>query len=84
MKKLFLSFATLALVASVYSCKETTEERLEDTAETEVMHNDAEEALERADESIDEAIEASVEALNEAGDAVDNAADEVKEANEIN
>lgn len=80
MKKLFLSFAALALVASVYSCKETTEEKLEDTAEIEVIDNDAEQALERADEAIDEAIDASVEALDDASDAVENAADEVKEA----
>ena len=47
MKKLFLSLAALALVASVYSCRDTkTEENAEETAET--MMDNAEESIEEA------------------------------------
>lgn len=69
MKKLFLSFAALALIVSVSSCRETTVKVDDTTAE---MSNDAEEALEDAGDAIEEAAE-------DTGDAIENAADDVKE-----
>ena len=69
MKKLFLSLAALALVASVYSCRDTkTEENAEETAET---------MMDNAEEEAGDAVE---EAAEETGDAIENAADETEEA----
>ncbi len=77
MKKLFLSFAALALVASVYSCRETTKDNAEETAES--IQTDTENALDQADEAIDQAAEDTQDALEDAGEAVKEAADDVKE-----
>lgn len=69
MKKLFLSFAALALVVSVSSCRETTV-KVDDTAET--MPTDVEQALDNTGDAIEEAAE-------DTGDAIEDAANEVKE-----
>lgn len=71
MKKVFLSLAALALVASVYSCRETTEVKVDDTAET--TTNDVEEAMDNTGDAIEEAAE-------DTGDAIENAAEETEEA----
>lgn len=77
MKKVFLSLAAIALVASTYSCRETTEIKVEESAEA--IHTDAENNLEKAGDAINEAAEDTKEALNDAGDAVNEAAQDVKE-----
>ena len=69
MKKVFVSFAALALVVSIYSCRETTEEKAEDAIEAAAQ--DTEDNLEAAGDAIEEAAET--------GDAIENAANEVKE-----
>ena len=76
MKKVFLSLAAIALIASTYSCKETVEVRVDDTAE--IIHTDTENAFDRAGDAIEDAADATGEALEDAGDAIEDAADDVK------
>ncbi|MBT0607602.1 hypothetical protein KIV10_05355 [Aequorivita echinoideorum] len=70
MKKLFLSFAALSLVASIYSCRETTEVKVDETSEN--VADDMEDAMDDAADAVENAAE-------ETGDAIENAADEVQE-----
>ncbi len=77
MKKLFLSFAALALIVSVSSCRDTTEQNAEETAES--LQIDAENNLDKAGDAIDEAAEDTKDGLDNAGEAIEEAADDVKE-----
>ena len=52
MKRIFLSLAMIALVGSVYSCRETTQEKTEEAVEA--MGEDIEDAAEEACEAIQE------------------------------
>ncbi len=70
MKKVFLSLAALALVFSVYSCRETTV-KVDDTPDT--SSNDVEQAMDNTADAIEEA-------ADDTGDAIENAADDTKEA----
>ena len=62
MKKLFLLFAVATLSLSIYSCRETTEEKTEDAMESagEDIENTAEEAGDEMEEAGNE-IEAEAE-----------------------
>ena len=62
MKKVFLSFAALALVASVYSCRETNEEKAEDNMEQ--MADDMEDAAEDTGDAMENAAEETGEAMD--------------------
>ena len=53
MKKVLLSFAALSLVFSIYSCRETTEEKTEDAVES--MGEDMERAAEDAGDAMENA-----------------------------
>ena len=66
MKKLFLLFAVATMSLSIYSCRETTEEKTEDAVEA--MGEDVENA---ADEAGNE--------MEEAGQDVENAAENAEE-----
>jgi DNA-directed RNA polymerase subunit L len=68
MKKLVLTFASLCLVVSIYSCRETKEEKIEVQVE----------------ESMDDAADAVEEAVEDTGDAMENAAQEVEDEVEGN
>ncbi len=70
MKKIFLSIAALALIASTYSCRETTV-KVDDTAET--TTHEVENVVEDAADAVEEAAE-------DTGDAIDNAADNTADA----
>ncbi len=74
MKKVFLSLAALALVGSVYSCRETTV-KVDDTAET--IKVDANDAIDDAGDAIDNAVDATGDAMEDAGDAIEDAADDL-------
>lgn len=62
MKKLFLTFASLCLVVSVYSCRETDKK--------------AEDAADSVEEVMEDAGDAVEEAMDDAGDAIEEAVDE--------
>ena len=66
MKKLFVLFAVATMSLSIYSCRETTEEKTEDAVEA--MGEDVENA---ADEAGNE--------MEEAGQDVENAAENAEE-----
>ncbi|QNJ97882.1 hypothetical protein [Constantimarinum furrinae] len=68
MKKLVLSFASLCLVLSIYSCRETKEEKVE--VEVEEMADDTGDAIE--------------DAVDDAGDAIEDAANDVEDEIEGN
>lgn len=53
MKKLFLLFAVATMSLSIYSCRETTEEKTEDAVEA--MGEDVENAAEEAGNEMEEA-----------------------------
>lgn len=76
MKRIYLTLAAIVLVATTYSCRETTEVKVDDTAE--VIHNDADRALDNAGDAIDNAADATADAVEDAGDAIENAADKVE------
>ena len=63
MKKIFLSFAALCMVASVYSCRET-EKKAEDAA-TEI-----EETVEETKEKVEDAADTVKEAAEEVADSL--------------
>jgi phosphate uptake regulator len=73
MKKLILTFASLCLVLSIYSCRETKEEKVE--VEVEEMADDAGDAMEEAGDAIEDAVD-------DTGDAMENAANDVEDAME--
>ena len=77
MRKLILSLMALALVVSVYSCRETNKENVRETSE---VHKDAESALDQAGDAIDDAVDATGDALEDAGDAIEEAAKDTEEA----
>ncbi|MBA82565.1 MULTISPECIES: hypothetical protein [unclassified Leeuwenhoekiella] len=56
MKRIFLSLAMLAIVATTYSCRETTQEKTEDAVEAigEDVENAAEETGEAVKKGADE------------------------------
>ncbi len=66
MKKLSLLLLATVFTLSIYSCRETTEEKTEDAVEE--IGNDMEEATEESVDAVEEATEESVEAVEEAGD----------------
>lgn len=68
MKKLFLSLAVMATL-TVVSCKENTEDKVEDA--TEAAAADMENAVEDAGETIDST-------ANKAGEDIENAVEDVK------
>ena len=68
MKKLFLTFASVCLIASVYSCRETEKK--------------ADEAVDGMEEVMDDATDAAEEAAEKAGDVMDDATDAVEDAAE--
>ncbi|MGV9004984.1 hypothetical protein [Flavobacterium sp.] len=70
MKKLFLSFAVVAALM-VVSCKEKTEDKVEDA--TEAVGDDMHEHMDNAGHAIDST-------ATEVGKRVDEAADDVKDA----
>lgn len=76
MKKKILSLAAIALIASTYSCRETTEVRVDDTA----IQTDTENSLDKAGDAIDDAADATGDALEDAGDAIEDAADDAGDA----
>lgn len=55
MKKLFLLFAVATMSLSIYSCRETTEEKTEDAVEE--MGNDIEESAENVGNEMEEEVE---------------------------
>jgi len=61
MKKLSLLLLATVFTLSIYSCRETTEEKTEDAVEE--IGNDMEEATEESVEAVEEATEESVEAV---------------------
>jgi len=70
MKKVLLTFASIALVASIYSCRETTEEKTEDAMEsaaedTENNMEEAGEAVENAGEEMNQEVQAEVNETDE-------------------
>ncbi|RMA57597.1 hypothetical protein [Ulvibacter antarcticus] len=75
MKKLILSLASLCLVLSIYSCRETTEEKAADALENAV--EDTQSNLEKAGDAIEEAVE-------DTGDAIEEGVQEVKDEVEGN
>jgi cell division protein ZapA (FtsZ GTPase activity inhibitor) len=68
MKKLFLSLAVMATL-TVVSCKETTEDKIEDA--TEAVGSDIENTMDEAGDAIDST-------ANKAGDDMENAVEDVK------
>jgi len=66
MKKLSLLLLATVFTLSIYSCRETTEEKTEDAVEE--IGNDMEETTEESVDAVEEATEESVEAVEEAGD----------------
>ncbi|GAA4315206.1 hypothetical protein GCM10023115_27210 [Pontixanthobacter gangjinensis] len=66
MKKLFVLFAVATMSLSIYSCRETTEEKTEDAVEA--MGEDVENAAEEAGNE-----------MEEAGQDVENAAENAEE-----
>ena len=76
MKKVLITFAALALIASVSSCRETetkTEEGVEAAAEA--VEATTEDAVEAVDAAAEDAVEAVEEAAEEAVEAVDGNTD---------
>lgn len=67
MKKVLVSFAALALVFSIYSCRETTEEKAEDAVEATAQ--DTEDNVEAAGNAVEDA-------ANEAGEEIEEEIDE--------
>jgi len=61
MKKLSLLLLATVFTLSIYSCRETTEEKTEDAVEE--IGNDVEEATEESVEAVEDATEESVEAV---------------------
>lgn len=70
MKKLFLLFAVATMSLSIYSCRETTEEKTEDAVEA--MGEDVENAAEEAGNEMEEAGQ-------EVENAAENAENEMEE-----
>lgn len=66
MKKLILTFASLCLIFSIYSCRETTEEKAEDAMEEAAQ--DVETNVEEAGDAIEEAAEEVEEEIDDATD----------------
>ncbi|MFC7356504.1 hypothetical protein ACFQO1_02305 [Jejudonia soesokkakensis] len=63
MRKLVTTFAALALIVSISSCRETTEEKAEDTVESAAQ--DAENNLERAGDEIENAADNAGQEIDE-------------------
>ena len=75
MKKLFISFAALCLVASVYSCRET-EKKAEDAMDA--TEEAVEEAMDATEDAMEETKDAMEEAVDSLGDAVEKTMEEVE------
>jgi hypothetical protein len=78
MKKVITTFAALALIVSVTSCRETTDKTKEAVETVEEKAVEATEAVEVATDSVVEAVETTDEAAVE---AVESAKEEVLEEN---
>jgi phosphate uptake regulator len=63
MKKLSLLLLAAVFTLSIYSCRETTEEKTEDAVEE--IGNDVEEATEESVEAVEDATEEAVEAVED-------------------
>jgi phosphate uptake regulator len=61
MKKISLLLLATVFTLSIYSCRETTEEKTEDAVEE--IGNDVQEATEESVEAVEDATEESVEAV---------------------
>ena len=68
MKKLSLLLLATVFTLSIYSCRETTEEKTEDAVEE--IGNDMEEATEESVDAVEEATDESVDAVEEAAEDV--------------
>ncbi|HKJ48440.1 MAG TPA: hypothetical protein VJ973_05090 [Christiangramia sp.] len=79
MKKLFLLFAVATMSLSIYSCRETTEEKSEEAVES--MGEDMENA---ADEAGDELEEAGQDVENAAENAENEMEEEVEGTDDMN
>ncbi|MGJ8667373.1 MAG: hypothetical protein ACSHW7_13465 [Patiriisocius sp.] len=75
MKKLFVTFAALALIVSVSSCRETTKESAQETLGK---------AAEDTENNLEEAGDAIENAAEKTGDAIENAAQDVEDEIEGN
>ena len=70
MKKLFLLFAVATMSLSIYSCRETTEEKTEDAVEE--MGNDIEESAEEAGQEVENAAENAETEMEEEVEGTDD------------
>ncbi len=70
MKKLFLLFAVATMSLSIYSCRETTEEKTEDAVES--MGNDVENAAEEAGDEVENAVENAGNEMEEEVEGTDD------------
>ena len=70
MKKLFLLFAVAMMSLSIYSCRETTEEKTEDAVES--MGEDVENAAEEAGNEVENAAENGGNEMEEEVDGTDD------------
>ena len=78
MKKVILSCAALALILSLQSCRETTEEKALESAAQDTKNN-----IEAAGNAIEDVAEKTGQALEEAGEEIEGAAkDANRELNE--
>ena len=83
MKKVFLTFASVCLIASVYSCRETEQKADEAADAVEEVIEDAtqatEEAADTAADVIEDAADATTDAMETATDAVEKVSTDAKE-----
>ena len=70
MKKVFLLFAVATMTLSLYSCRETTEEKTEDAVEE--IGNDIEESAEEAGAEIESAAEGAETEMEEEIEGTDD------------
>jgi hypothetical protein len=70
MKKLVTTFAALALIVSISSCRETTEEKAEDAVEAAAQ--DAEDNMEKAGDAVENAANEAGQEMKEEMDGTDD------------
>lgn len=70
MKKVITTLAALALIVSISSCRETTEEKAEDAVESAAQ--DAEDNMERAGDEIENAADNAGQEIEEEVDGTDD------------
>ena len=77
MKNLFLTFASVWLIVSVYSCRETEKKTEEGAQAVEAVKEDATKKMDEATDAIEETTDAAGEVIDEAGKTIEK--DKLKE-----